>query len=260
MNGIIGLKKLVVFLASVLILGCIVSVGDYIPSVKAGGGMPSPTGSLYAYWHWEDGGDTRWANTNAGDADDSGNTTWDITVSAAESTSCEFVVKANMGDAPELASGLYFKNNGVINGRVRLDLIVSGGATLPAGLTFFTAEYDGTTRVNYWPLDVGFREDGTYELFIEMDEVVIPAGHIFSVGVSFTAQPGTTTATLITAGESYYVLPLIVGSDGGDGGNGGTTENGDTTDDGEGWDFMPAVVIVVAVIIIVVAVLALRRR
>jgi len=258
-----GWRKLCVsVMASLLFFGCILSLSMHVPFAEAGGEVPSPTGSQYAYWHWEAGGDTRWANTNAGDDDDSGNTTWEVTVSAAEIVSYEFVVKANMGDDPALAPGLYFKNNGVVNGRVRLDLTVSGGGILPDKLTFFTAENDGSTRLNSWPLEVGYRPDGTYQLYIEMDEVEIPVGHIFSVGVSFEAQPGTTTVTLLTGGESYYVLPLIEGSDGGDGGNSGNGENGDTTDDSDDDDdsYLMPVIGIVVIVIIIAAVLVLRKR
>ncbi len=259
-----GVRKVGVHVFALLFfLGCLIPASGFMPSAEAGGDVPTPTGSHYAYWHWDDGGGSMWSNTNADDGDDGGSTTKEITKTTATTVSYEFPVKANMGDDSLLDSSLYFQNNGVVNGKARLDMSVSGGAVLPDEITFFTSEDDGAgNRLNTWSIPVGYRDDGTYQFYIKMDEVTVSSGHILSVGFSFEAQAGTTTVTILTDGESYSVLPLIEGSNGGNGGNGENGGNGDTTDDGDEDDdsTMLYLGIGILLIIIIVVAVALRRR
>lgn len=265
-------KRRTLVLVSFFLLGCMIPFLALIPPAEAGGEVPSASGSHFAYWHWSDTIGDMWANTNPDDEDDGSTLTYNIIENQPTSIDLSYTVKANMGDNDLLNEPLHFRENSVINGRAVVEIEAPVETELPEEIHFLAKEWD-TDRVqlNVWSETVSYREDGIYRYYIDIDNVTIPSGHEFTVGVNFEVGQGRTNVTIRTSGESYHILPLVErpdengGNGNGDGGNGdnGTGDNGEDEEDENGDDNTNLIISVIALmglIILIVVVVAISRR
>jgi hypothetical protein len=261
-EGISGKRQLVLITISILLLGCIVPMSMLLPQVEAD--VPSATGSHVAYWHYQDTSGNMWSNINSADEDDGGTLTEEVISTSPAEVGYSFPVKANATDDELLDAPLYFDDKGVIEGEAWVELTVPLGMDLPDEMIFLAREWDeNDNQLNVWSTTVSFREDGKYVFYIEIDGVTISAGHKFTLGVNFEAQVGATTVVIHTGGDSLAVLPLVVGSDGGDGdgsnGNGNGT-NGNATNGDDDGSALPMIIIIVVMVLVLVVVIAIVAR
>lgn len=266
-------------LVSFLILASLITMLALVPKAEAGGTMPSASGSHYAYVHWEELGGQMWANANANDEDDGGTTTRQAIEEEETSHGYGFAVRANMEDDSELIEPLYFEENGIITGRARVEFQTAPGTDSPDEITFFVYELDGDGN-EVWKKSttIPTEEDDIYEFSIDIDATMVPSGNIFTVAIGFSANPGVTTITFHTSGETYFILPLVEApnGNGGDGGNGnggngngngdggdGNGDNGEEDDDNGGdvnTNLIIGIIVVVCVIVLIVVAISISRK
>ncbi|MCK4718337.1 MAG: hypothetical protein KAT70_06685 [Thermoplasmata archaeon] len=213
-------------LTSFLLLGCLVPMIALAIPAEAEGAVPSSSGSHYAYWHFPTSGG-QWANADPDDPADVGGDDYTITETSPSRWGMGFPIRVAGTDDIGLDAPLYFKENGILTGRAVITFSTSLGAEMPDSVRFWASVYDSNgDHKEGWNTEVSYDASGVYEFSFEINPGVALAGEGFNMGWNIPTDTGKTTYHLVTAGESYCILPLEDDTDGD-----GTVDSQDNDDD-----------------------------